>query len=116
MTDLPAGFVPAWEWMRTDDGVVELEYEGGRIARETMEAAMKDTTNHDEIVRNAGAMQRAIDGLTGTFERCRKAGNDLAAVIAALPESDAKTALYPAYEEFMQQDAGNFAPPYPVSP
>ena len=113
MTELPAGFAPAWEWLRTEDGVIELEHEGGRIVREAMEAAMSDTTSHDEIVRQADTMQRAIDGLTGNFERCRKAGNDLAAAIAALPESDAKTALYSAYEKFMQQDAGNFAPPAP---
>lgn len=60
-------------------------------------------------------MERAVDGSQGQFERCRKAGNDLAAAIRNLPESATKIALYPAYEAFMGQDSGNFQPPYPGS-
>jgi hypothetical protein len=71
------------------------------------------TNERDIITMAADALQRDVEASQGQFERCRKAGNDLAAAIRNLPESDVKTALYPAYEAFMQQDAGNFGPPAP---
>lgn len=68
-----------------------------------------------EISADLDWMMRSALGLEGQFQRCRDAASTLAAAIAALPESEAKTALYSAWEKFMQQDAGNFEPPYPVS-
>jgi DnaJ-class molecular chaperone len=34
---LPPGFVPAWTFIKTKDGVVEYEHEGGEVARRAME-------------------------------------------------------------------------------
>lgn len=107
---LPPGFDPAWTYIKTRDGVVEYEHPAGeRVRRAMSESAAAD------INRLVDEMERDNADASGRFARCRGAGRDLAAAIAALPESDAKTALYPSYEKFMGLDSGNFAPPEPLS-
>lgn len=71
-----------------------------------------------EIDQRIDYLLRVSNGTQRQFDRCRKAANELAAVVYAFtedPQGVGTDALREAWQTFMQQDAGNFSSdPEPV--
>lgn len=68
----------------------------------------------EQIAQKVDWLVRSVHGSEAQFDRCRKAGTTLAAVVYAYvedPEGVGTDALREAYNAFMTQDAGNFGPP-----